>query len=79
MSQTDYQRLIDAETWAYIDLLDASYPPGAVEMTIAEQRAAYDTMCRVFQRPRPAGVVTTDQAFGGGCLAGPILAAQGAM
>jgi acetyl esterase len=65
VSQTDYQRLIDAETWAYIDLLDASYPPGAVEMTIAEQRAAYDTMCRVFQRPRPAGVVTTDQAFGG--------------
>ena len=64
MNAPDYQRLIDAETWAYIERLDASYPPGAVDMTIAEQRAAYDTMCRVFHQPRPERVAVTDRAFG---------------
>ncbi|MFK7837864.1 MAG: alpha/beta hydrolase [Sulfitobacter sp.] len=65
MSQPDYQRLIDAETWAYIARLDASYPPNAVEMSVAEQRDAYDTMCKVFHQPRPAGVAVEDRAIGG--------------
>ncbi len=65
MSGPDYAALIDAETWAYIARLDAAYPPDAVEMSIAEQRAAYDTMCRVFHAPRPAGVAAQDVPFGG--------------
>ncbi len=65
MSGPDYASLIDAETWAYIAKLDASYPPGAVEMSIAQQRDAYDTMCKVFHQPRPVGVAVGDVAFGG--------------
>lgn len=64
MSGPDYSKLIDAETWAYIDKLDASYPPGAVKMTIAEQRQVYDAMCRIFHQPRPEGVTVDDCAFG---------------
>lgn len=64
MSDPDYTTLIDAETWAYIARLDAAYPPDAVQMSIAEQRAAYDTMCRVFHAPRPAGVTVQDHDFG---------------
>ncbi len=65
MNTPDYKALIDAETWAYIARLDASYPPDAVEMSIADQRAAYDTMCKVFHQPRPDGVTAVDLAFGG--------------
>ena len=65
MSGPDYTALIDAETWAYIARLDATYPPDAVEMSIAEQRAAYDDMCRVFHAPRPVGVAVVDLPFGG--------------
>lgn len=65
MSGPDYDALIDAETWAYIAKLDASYPPNAVEMTIAEQRDLYDAMCKVFHQPRPAGVTAQDLDFGG--------------
>ena len=63
MSQPDYRRLIDAEVWAYIDRLDASFPPDAVEMSIAEQRAHYDAMCKVFEQPRPPGVAVSDCRF----------------
>ncbi|MCX7559053.1 alpha/beta hydrolase [Sulfitobacter sp. F26204] len=65
MSEPDYQALIDAETWAYIARLDASYPPDAVGMSIADQRAAYDRMCRVFHAERPEGVTSQDVDFGG--------------
>lgn len=65
MSKPDYRRLIDAEVWAYIEKLDASYPPDAVEMSIEEQRAHYDAMCKVFHQPRPSGVAVSDRAFGG--------------
>lgn len=61
----DYAALIDAETWAYIARLDAAYPPDAVEMTIAQQRAAYDKMCKVFDAPHPEGVGARDAVFGG--------------
>ncbi|WP_025053642.1 alpha/beta hydrolase [Sulfitobacter noctilucae] len=65
MSAPDYAALIDAETWAYIARLDAAYPPDSVEMSIADQRAAYDIMCRVFHAQRPAGVTSQDVDFGG--------------
>ncbi|KIN64279.1 Alpha/beta hydrolase fold-3 domain protein [Sulfitobacter noctilucicola] len=65
MSTPDYATLIDDETWAYIARLDANYPPDAVDMSIADQRAAYDEMCAVFHAPRPEGVVVRDVPFGG--------------
>lgn len=65
MSGADYRQLIDAETWAYIAKLDASYPPDAVEMSIQGHRDAYDAMCDVFRQPRPPGVAVEDRDFGG--------------
>jgi acetyl esterase len=44
----DYQTLIDAQTWAFIKATDAAYPPDAATLSIAQQRAIYDTMCRAF-------------------------------
>lgn len=65
MEQTDYQRLIDAQTWAFIRATDAAYPPDAVSLTIAEQRAIYDRMCRAFHRGYPAGLTAKDQMIAG--------------
>ena len=53
---TDYRKLIDAETWAFIERTNAYYPPDTTGYTIAEQRAVYDRMCREFFAGYPAGV-----------------------
>ncbi len=63
--EPDYRRLIDADTWAYIEKLDATYPPGAVDLSVAEQRRVYDEMCQIFRQPRPAGVSVSDKVIGG--------------
>lgn len=57
----DYSTLIDAETWAFIRRTEAFYPPGT--LTIAQQRAAYDAMCRAFHAGRP--VPATDRTIAG--------------
>lgn len=57
----DYARLIDAETWAFIRETGAYYPPDAVDLSIAEQRAVYDRMCRAFHRGYPDGVTAHDR------------------
>ena len=54
---TDYQKLIDAETWAFIERTNAFYPEDAGERTVDEQRAIYDGMCREFHAGYPDGVV----------------------
>ena len=45
---TDYAALIDGPTWAFIRASEAAYPPDAATLTIAAQRAIYDTMCCSF-------------------------------
>ena len=65
MNSPDYRALIDAEMWAFIERLDGTYPPGAVDMTIAEQRKVYDDMCRVFYQGRPEGVQAWNEDHGG--------------
>jgi acetyl esterase len=61
----DYDSLIDAETWAFIRLTDASYPPDTATRSIAEQRAIYDGMCRIFHRGYPPGVTAEDLVIAG--------------
>ena len=56
----DYDRLIDAETWAFIRRTEAAYPEDAVDLDIAGQRRAYDAMCRDFHQPYPDGVTASD-------------------
>ena len=65
MPPPDYQSLIDAATWAFIETTNAAYPPDAATMTIADQRAIYDRMCRVFFRGYPAGVTARDEKVAG--------------
>ena len=56
----DYEKLIDAETWAFIRKTGESYPDDAVELSIDEQRAVYDAMCRDFHTAHPPEVQTED-------------------
>ncbi len=57
---TDYSKLIDAETWAFIERTNAFYPPDAVNLSVEEQRAVYDRMCREFFAGYPEGVTAGD-------------------
>jgi acetyl esterase len=65
MTPVDYQSLIDAPTWAFIEATNASYPPDTATLSIADQRAIYDRMCRVFFQGYPAGVAARDEAVAG--------------
>ncbi len=57
----DYQTLIDAPTWAFIQKTNASYPENTATLSIADQRAIYDRMCAAFDTPYPPGVTSHDQ------------------
>ncbi len=64
MTGPDYDRLIDAETRAFIRETERWYPPETATFTIAGQRAVYDRMCAAFDAPHPAGVATQDRHIG---------------
>ncbi|TGV08888.1 alpha/beta hydrolase [Mesorhizobium sp. M8A.F.Ca.ET.173.01.1.1] len=53
---TDYAKLIDAETWAFIERTNSYYPPDTIDYTITQQREIYDWMCREFFAGYPEGV-----------------------
>ncbi|MER8633725.1 alpha/beta hydrolase [Mesorhizobium opportunistum] len=56
----EYETRLDAALWAYIDSINAWYPPEIVDQPIAKQRAVYDRMCRALRQPYPPGVVAKD-------------------
>lgn len=60
---TDYTKLIDAETWAFIERTNSFYPPDTIDYTIAEQRRIYDRMCREFFAGYPDGVTVEDRTI----------------
>lgn len=60
----DYEKLIDAETWAFIRRTGEFYPPEAVDLSIVEQRQVYDRMCRAFHRGYPDSVTAQDDMAG---------------
>lgn len=64
MAKPDYTRVIDAPTWDFIRRSEAAYPPDTATLTIADQRAIYDAMCRQFHRGYPPGITATDRPFG---------------
>jgi acetyl esterase len=61
----DYAALIDGPTWAFIKDTEAAYPADTTGFTVADLRAAYDAMCKVFYHGRPAGVQTQDTDIAG--------------
>ncbi|PWK65718.1 alpha/beta hydrolase [Aminobacter sp. AP02] len=60
---TDYTKLIDAETWAFIERTNSYYPPDTIDYTIGQQREIYDRMCREFFAGYPEGVVPETTAI----------------
>ncbi|MBZ9795490.1 alpha/beta hydrolase [Mesorhizobium sp. ES1-4] len=60
---TDYAKLIDAETWAFIERTNSYYPPDTIDYTIAQQREIYDRMCREFFAGYPEGVAVETSAI----------------
>ena len=65
MPVPDYQMLIDAPTWDFIEKTLASYPENTASLTITDQRDIYDRMCRVFFQGYPPGVTARDEAVAG--------------
>lgn len=65
MSETDYSKLIDEETWAFIRETESWYPSDTIAMSIAEQREVYDRMCRAFFNGHPDGVTANDKSADG--------------
>ncbi|MFN3846612.1 MAG: alpha/beta hydrolase [Paracoccaceae bacterium] len=65
MPDPDYQSLIDGPTWVFIRATEAAYPPDTATLTIADQRAIYDAMCRAFDHGYPAGVTACDELVAG--------------
>lgn len=61
----DYEKLIDAETRAFIERTNGFYPPDAVDLTVGQQRAIYDRMCREFFAGYPEGVSAETTAIDG--------------
>ncbi|MDP3378369.1 MAG: alpha/beta hydrolase, partial [Brevundimonas sp.] len=61
---TDYAKLIDAETWAFIERTNSFYPPDTIDATIDGQRAIYDRMCREFHAGYPDGIDVETTAIG---------------
>jgi len=65
MTQTDYQSLIDAPTWAFIAKTAESYPDDTASASVADQRRIYDAMCATFACDYPPGVTARDIAVAG--------------
>lgn len=61
----DYDQLLDNDVRAYLARTSAFYPPDAVDLSVAEQRALYDRMCAAFDVPHPEGMRTEDRDIGG--------------
>ncbi|TIS99272.1 alpha/beta hydrolase [Mesorhizobium sp.] len=66
-----YAPLLDPALWAYIDRVNAWYPP-EMDLPVDKQRAVYDAMCRAFHAGTPAGVEASDGAVAAGDHAIPI-------
>tara|TARA_R110002020_G_scaffold16900_7_gene60047 strand:+ start:2443 stop:3396 length:954 start_codon:yes stop_codon:yes gene_type:complete len=65
-----YDRLIDDETWAFVDRSAGFYPDDATALDLNSQRSVYDSLCHAFDAGRPAGVTVSDYSVPG--PAGPI-------
>lgn len=65
MTAVDDPNPIDAATWAFIDATHAAYPPDTATLTVAQQRAVYDALCRVFFQGYPPGVHSQDVRVAG--------------
>ena len=59
---TAWPLLTDAGICRFLIESESFYPHDAVELSVAQQRDLYNTMCAHFRKPRPASVHVTDVA-----------------
>jgi acetyl esterase len=59
----DYTKLLDAETWAFVERTNSFYPPETIGYSIDQQRAVYDRMCRAFFAGYPTCVTAETTAI----------------
>jgi acetyl esterase len=59
----DYTKLLDAETWAFVERTNSFYPVETIDFAIDRQRAIYDRMCREFFAGYPDGVTAETTAI----------------
>ncbi|MGO4834224.1 alpha/beta hydrolase fold domain-containing protein, partial [Rhizobiaceae sp. 2RAB30] len=55
-----YERLLDPESWDYIETVERWFPPQILARSISEQRKVYDAMCRALHPGRPPEVRVED-------------------
>jgi len=55
-----YKTLLDDEMLAFIELSQTFYPENSEQLSIAEQRQFYNTMCQHFHAGRPDGITAMD-------------------
>jgi len=60
-----YDKLIDEQTWTFVDTSLAHYPEDATSLDHAGQRRVYDGLCKAFDAGRPSGVSTRDFSIPG--------------
>ncbi|WP_309083949.1 alpha/beta hydrolase [Chelativorans sp.] len=59
----DYAALVDAQTWAFIQRVNAFYPPEAIGMPITKNREVYERTSRAFFAGYPEGVAAETSAI----------------
>jgi len=59
-SRGKYETRLDPALWAYIDSVNAWYPPEIIGLPIDKQREIYDRLCRAFHQGCPPGVKASD-------------------
>jgi acetyl esterase len=72
MKRGRYGALIAPGLQAYIDRVEAFYPPNATDLPVTEQRTVYNRMCRELRTPRPVGVSTEDRLVACGTHSFPV-------
>ncbi len=60
LTEADYLKLIDADTWDFIRKTESHYPPDTISQSIDCQRQVYNTMCRAFRCEYPACILVHD-------------------
>lgn len=63
MTRGKYETRLAPELWAYIDAVNAWYPPEILGLPIDKQRAVYDRMSRAFHQGRPPGVTASESVI----------------
>jgi len=56
-----YKKLLDAETWAFVEETQSLYPANSENLSIRQQREFYDHLCRHFNAGYPDGVSSYDR------------------